>query len=763
MLRWFREHGSYYWKSLAVFLTAATLPLLAVGLIYYFVGSAQIQAELNRIHTYQLGQAYEDLDAQFTHLESSLAEWVFNPLFSRDLTTIDFGKRFDLYNDINAALRMLESSSALISEAVFFLDSPQTPRTFSQQNGSQPLSPAELGYYQSLLLPQQSSYWVTKPQLEFVTKIPGLSEKPFGALILKINPKALEKIIRRFNTDETGIALITTSSGETISSAGDQFAAMPQLEKTLLELLPGIDASGGAYSFPKGTDVYVVNYKTLSRNDWRLFIASSVSRSMNLVYFMTSLILGSCLFLFLLMVGVSLFASGHVYKPVKNLLRLLQMNGPAPGASPPQDELGYITDRWNILSRENVTLNQRLEQNNDLLKKSFLMQLQQGHLGYMAENEIEEQWAQYWWPLADRAFVVLAVRVLLEEGGQASRRREWEHLLAFDISNKIEVLFRSLSRDGAVLSYPDLTFSILLPVDRQEKERSPLRELSTRIMDEIQTQFGLQSIVVISSVGTHLGDFSRLADDARHALRYRDLHGGLQLIDLQQVQPVGDSKVQYPQTQERNIVEALRMGQLPEAVAALRVFITKLESLSAMEAVFNQQLMQLLSSLLQIIYKSGLNPNHLTPGVDFYSELAELHFKPEIVGWFETRLFQPFVEALSQVRTTQEEQTIDKVAAILEQEFTTPLSLESCADRVGMSPYNLSIKFKQYRGLNFVDYLTNVRIERAKNLLLKSSLSVSAVAEACGYQYNYFMRVFKKAVGTTPGEFRETHLATPKD
>lgn len=64
----------------------------------------------------------------------------------------------------------------------------------------------------------------------------------------------------------------------------------------------------------------------------------------------------------------------------------------------------------------------------------------------------------------------------------------------------------------------------------------------------------------------------------------------------------------------------------------------------------------------------------------------------------------------------------------------TDISLESCADYVRMNPFLLSKVFKETTGSNFIDYLTQIRLEKAKQLLRETDLKMNQVAERVGYQ-----------------------------
>ncbi|MBO9605094.1 MAG: helix-turn-helix transcriptional regulator [Paenibacillaceae bacterium] len=91
------------------------------------------------------------------------------------------------------------------------------------------------------------------------------------------------------------------------------------------------------------------------------------------------------------------------------------------------------------------------------------------------------------------------------------------------------------------------------------------------------------------------------------------------------------------------------------------------------------------------------------------------------------------------------------------------LSLEMVADRMNMSANYFSTYFKEKTGVNFTDYLTELRIMKAKQLLLHSGQRIQDIAEQVGYlNANSFTRMFKKVTGITPGEYKRVYLVTEK-
>ncbi|MGM9599556.1 MAG: response regulator, partial [Faecousia sp.] len=91
----------------------------------------------------------------------------------------------------------------------------------------------------------------------------------------------------------------------------------------------------------------------------------------------------------------------------------------------------------------------------------------------------------------------------------------------------------------------------------------------------------------------------------------------------------------------------------------------------------------------------------------------------------------------------QEERTISGITRYLQEHLAEEMSLSVLAEEFHLNPQYISQLFKNEIGVNFLSYLTNIRMEKAKKLLLSTSLSVAEVAEQSGYgDYRVFTKVF---------------------
>jgi two-component system, response regulator YesN len=106
-----------------------------------------------------------------------------------------------------------------------------------------------------------------------------------------------------------------------------------------------------------------------------------------------------------------------------------------------------------------------------------------------------------------------------------------------------------------------------------------------------------------------------------------------------------------------------------------------------------------------------------------------------------------------------EDKKMNKVKGFIEENFTKSISLEDAAEHVGISPYYLSKLFKERFSVNFIDYLTQLRVDKAKEMMKNPESSLKEICYNVGYKDpNYFSRVFKKTTGLSPSDYRRRLL-----
>ena len=117
------------------------------------------------------------------------------------------------------------------------------------------------------------------------------------------------------------------------------------------------------------------------------------------------------------------------------------------------------------------------------------------------------------------------------------------------------------------------------------------------------------------------------------------------------------------------------------------------------------------------------------------------------------------VTAIAGVQSDKTNPIIQKACKYIEENLDKDVSLEQLANYLGCSPFYLSKLFKEESGNNYISYVTELRLEKAKKLLGNDSLIIKEITSMVGYNdQNYFSKLFKQKFGVSPTEYREALL-----
>ncbi len=156
-----------------------------------------------------------------------------------------------------------------------------------------------------------------------------------------------------------------------------------------------------------------------------------------------------------------------------------------------------------------------------------------------------------------------------------------------------------------------------------------------------------------------------------------------------------------------------------------------------------------------LMYLSGGPTYEFTGRKEYLQQIMGADDTETLKTWY----MDKFRTAAGNVSTGSKDRThhvIKKALEYIDNNFHKDISLDELAGELGISSYYFSKLFKEEKGEGFVEYLTRRRVEEAKALLKSPEHSIKEVGVACGYSDpNYFSRIFKKATGMTPTEYKD--------
>lgn len=139
-------------------------------------------------------------------------------------------------------------------------------------------------------------------------------------------------------------------------------------------------------------------------------------------------------------------------------------------------------------------------------------------------------------------------------------------------------------------------------------------------------------------------------------------------------------------------------------------------------------------------------------GKDKYSNILFQANLIKIYGLF----LRYFEDASYDERDATKIISFQKIIEYISESFSENITLESVANRFNYNPTYVSRLFKTRTGVNFKNYLDNIRVQNAIEMLIKTDMTVSSISIICGYEnIRTFNSVFKKVVGVTPSSIRK--------
>lgn len=217
--------------------------------------------------------------------------------------------------------------------------------------------------------------------------------------------------------------------------------------------------------------------------------------------------------------------------------------------------------------------------------------------------------------------------------------------------------------------------------------------------------------------------------------------------------------MQYTNAEKRLFRSLLVSGSLKDIPDVVEALVQKLESAQMSHLYLTYICLDLLTSVSDFIKELG-GKNDIAPELDVPS-IAQMFSYDQDLTKFQTALTNLATQAISlreQNKGGKNDNIIQQAKDYIMEHFTDPeLDLSVVAKHVNINPSYLSTLFRQETGQCFIEFLTLLRINRAKELLRTTQMRTSDIAFEVGYaDQNYFSKLFKKCTGMSTREFRQS-------
>jgi two-component system response regulator YesN len=212
----------------------------------------------------------------------------------------------------------------------------------------------------------------------------------------------------------------------------------------------------------------------------------------------------------------------------------------------------------------------------------------------------------------------------------------------------------------------------------------------------------------------------------------------------------------YPLESERELMGKVKIGDRTGAKEILNSILgTILFKTIGDLGVLKARLLELLSILSRSAVEGGVNTDvMLEKNLTYVNKVMQINNQEDLCAWISTALNE-FIELVYSSQDARKVTQIRPAINYIDANYNKPITLADVARASHLSVSRLAHLFKEQMGVTIIEYLTNVRIERAKQLLLATDQNCTEVCFEVGYNnQSYFTRTFKGLVGMTPRQFR---------
>lgn len=325
--RLLRTNAPLLRKSFIMVLLFASLPTAMLAIITYFVGTAQIEREVDRTHQLRLQHMAETLNGQLEQLEKMVTMWTFNPIFQTPLGAMSpESLQKDPVLELNLAktLLVMGGSSPLIKEVRLVVPDSSMYLSALNQSVVVPITnPEELEFFRSLLIRDTERYWTyAQGQLSIVQMVPERS--PYGYLLVQVNPAAINDLMR-LDPELQGSAFILKANGDWLEPATGSQDGDRDFDYFLRdEIGHRPDQQQGSFFSLWNGDKYAVTYGIIERTGWTYVSATPVTRLTQPVVTASRILLAVGGIGILASILLAWFASRKVTQPLDRVVQLFR-------------------------------------------------------------------------------------------------------------------------------------------------------------------------------------------------------------------------------------------------------------------------------------------------------------------------------------------------------------------------------------------------------------------------------------------------------
>ncbi|AJY75156.1 response regulator [Paenibacillus beijingensis] len=302
-----------------------------------------------------------------------------------------------------------------------------------------------------------------------------------------------------------------------------------------------------------------------------------------------------------------------------------------------------------------------------------------------------------------------------------------------------------------------ITLIVTTPAHMKPEAVQPIvKQTALEFLESIRNRLKLQAYASVGSAAERLDDIPQSYSAAVDLLAERDKFPDQPVMTGEDREETAKEIWRRPMESYQQIVDAVMSGQ--EELARERIeelaqtlYAGSMPSISALR----EFAIDIAGLLALALHDHRLQIEDIHPGFNMYKVLEHLHTVDDFHDCLRDLLL-PVCGAISSRSSQKHRKTIDFIMRYVQEHYAEDITLDVLAEKVYLTRNYLSQIFKQRTGENYNSYLTRIRMEKAKELMLEGNYKIFEISQMVGYKNNaYFSQLFKKYTGYNPSEFNQ--------
>ena len=568
-----------------------------------------------------------------------------------------------------------------------------------------------------------------------------------GAVMINMDMDILyKKIFENLYNNQQQIYIVDKSGRVLLHNDMEQFANDISSEAYFKEVI-NRNNEYGSFDLEIDGKNYSLIYMTSSKKEYYTIALIEYELSTSELASTRNAIIIICLAILFCILILSFVISKRIYRPIKNIFS--NIKNVFSSTMPVQRGMNEIQLVSQTITGIVETMNDYEKEKVKNIIKKFFRQTRNANKeemeGYLKILNLTDQ--------ADYCYFVVIFRV---SNYKTFVKKNTSKAADFQMNSMGNIVSDILNRSLNCCYFDvidDHVFFVLREFENQAN--IDLRKLMEDTQAAVQQIFGLEVALGVSEKCGNPAVIKEKYKEAFELTNYRLLYGKLCIIDSSMIR---EESEEISGVHIKAIHEAVMKNSKYDFIAALDKLICECRRLKLKYCVITETFYKVAFSMLKIPEEIGTHKSDENLNThDIIVRIEGMEDYEELKTWL-VEIYDKTIQTISKINNIGINDIFEKALEYIEDNFNNPdVTANYIAEKLSISPSYFSRIFKTYSGVSFPEYITNLRLEKAKEILIQDDMSYE-IKEICykvGYSNtSYFTAAFKKKFGTTPSKYR---------